>query len=1039
MLKKALNGKFDLGQQIKQLGGVKGTGIGRNEKPIDKTQNKENMIKRLQRMRELPLLVPIRSSISIYSSKDIEQISVNKIINGSLTGSGSVNDPFAGTVSLSETCGFCGNISCPSHYQYIDLNVPLCNPMFIREIVAVLASICKCCYRPLLPKTRAYELGILELKGKNRLFKIEEESKGVECTANNDPIEGGPIAHCENRQEFITTELRKTGKITYRLAGKQEESKKKQIFSMSMEKVKEILDGISDEDAEFLGFASDNHPRNLIMEKLIVIPPIARPPATTDGVVQHDQLTLAYVKIFKESMNVKNFIEGNPKKKGKSEEKNCSASLDNAIKCLYTSIYELIFKTEGHKMGNKAFLSIIEKIQGKEAHIRSSLLGKRTNYSARTVSGCEPALPLGTVRHPRCWAPVLTKPVKITDLNYHKVQEWMKDGLITDYTNRKSGLRHVCTEGLTYNFKIGDTVSRYSKDGDYTIINRQPSLHKYSMMAHKIKLGDQLTIGIQLSICGAMNNDFDGDENGSFPPQNLQTEAEAMFLLDVRENIMSSEQNRPVITLVMNAVLGFYLLSQKGVFIEDRLFNIIIGMLSNKNSIPTLYERLEKYGVHPRSGAALISALLPEDFTYSGNGITIFEGIFVDGVLSKKHVGGAHRSLIQEIWKNYGQYRTADFITDASWLTNRWIIEEGFTISLKDCADFGMRDGVLYNKNDEVVKGELAKMYNNIDSLEKGESAEEKEFLERQIIGSVNVASEIGQLISKKINVNSNGILMMTNRGSGMKGEEGNIGQIMGCAGQQFYRKARFQPSITSGTRSLPYFDAGDISPEAKGFVKHSFFQGMSPVECFWLQKGGRESLLDTGVNVQETGALQRKMIKGAENIVIANDGSIRNTIGKMLAPIFNSGYAIEHCLNVKNEYGDDVASFIDVKGVITELNVKRGWIPKSHSNLIKSNIENYREVKFTPYEKEIEIKTDNAFRNVLNTKRLSRFEKARLIGTRAEHIANNAPPTIDVGEEYDSLKIAILEYEQGKCPLHVIRRYPNGKSEIIYPTLEFI
>lgn len=1035
MFKTTVNSKFDLGQQLKQLVNTK-SGVG-NSKSNDTSQNKENIIRSLQRMRKLQLLIPIRSSISIYSSEDIRRISVGVISNANSSGLGSVNDPFAGTISLSEKCGFCGNLSCPSHFQYIDLHVPICNPMFIRDIVFVLTIMCKCCHRPLITRECAEMRGLLELSNKARLEKMAEMCDGMECTHNHENIGGGPLSACDNNYKFITTELRKSGKITYKLNTKSGVKNEKAIYSMPMKKVKEILDDITDEDAELMGFSRENHPRNMIMEKLIVIPPVARPPVYNDGSVQQDQLTWSYIKIFKESENVKAALSGR-ESRGK---KNKETLLDESVKNLYKEIYEFIYKNEGHKMGNKTFLSIIERIQGKEAHIRSALLGKRTNYSARTVSGGEPALPLGTIRQPACWAPVLTKPVKITDYNYNQVQEWLKAGLITHYKNRVTAFRFECKEGKVFNFNVGDMVDRFAMDGDYTILNRQPSLHKYSMMAHKIKLSPQLTTGIQLSICGAMNNDFDGDENGCFPPQNLQTEAEAMILMDVRENIMSSEQNRPAITLVMNSVMALYMLS-KEVYIEDRLFNIILNMLSNKNSLVTLYERLEKYGIHPRSGRALISALLPEDFTFIMNDISIIEGVFVSGTLSKKHLGGSHRSLIQEIWKNYGQYRASDFLTDASWLSNRWIIEEGFTICLRDCADFYMKDGKLCNRNEEIVKTELAKMYNAIDSLSPGESKEEKEFVENQIISYVNITSEVGQIIARKIPVDSNGILVQTNVGSGVKGELANVGTIMGCVGQQFYKKARFPLGMTNGTRSLAYFDVGDHSPEAKGFITHSLFQGLTPVQCFHLQRGGRESLLDTGVNVQETGALQRKMIKNGENLVIANDGSIRNTIGKLLSPIFNSGYSVEHTLLVKTKTGDDVASFIDIKSFAIQANTKRGWLPKNQANIIKKNLENYKEVEYTPFTKEIEIKTDNAFRNVLNTKRISRFEKSRLIGTRAEQIANNAKTTLsfeELGDEYDSLKIAIKEYELGKCPLEVLRRYPNGKNEKIYPTSDFI
>ena len=147
---------------------------------------------------------------------------------------------------------------------------------------------------------------------------------------------------------------------------------------------------------------------------------------------------------------------------------------------------------------------------------------------------------------------------------------------------------------------------------------------------------------------------------------------------------MSSEANRPIMGLVMNSISGAYLMTRSDTMIDDVLFSELIGMIIRCTRLPTLYTRLMKYGVHPRSGRALFSALLPESFYYNQKGILVMEGILIQGQLKKSHVGTSNRSIIQELWKNYGAKTTSDFFTNATWIINKWLIERGFSVGLHD-------------------------------------------------------------------------------------------------------------------------------------------------------------------------------------------------------------------------------------------------------------------------------------------------------------------------------------------------------------------
>ena len=463
-------------------------------------------------------------------------------------------------------------------------------------------------------------------------------------------------------------------------------------------------------------------------------------------------------------------------------------------------------------------------------------------------------------------------------------------------------------------------------------------------------------------------------------------------------------------------------------------------------------QRLNKYGVHRRSGNAVISAMLPEDFIYINKNVIILEGILVHGLLTKSHVGASHRSIIQELYKKYGTDRTVDFFTDAPRLINKWLIERGFSVGIRDMMNI---DDKGRDKNEFILKQELARIYVQLEALgEKMKDPLEESYRQRQIENLVNVAQGIGLRLAKEVLSGDNSIGIMTDQGAGTKGGIANIGQIMGAVGQQNYQGKRLQPKLTGGRRLLPTYDVDDNNPEAHAFIPTSFFTGLSPEALFFLQAGGREGLLDTALKTAETGAMQHRMIKAFENIIIGYDGSVRNTVGTIFLPMYNSGYDVGEMMSVSALGRSDFSSFIDIKSAVNELNVKRGWLPKSVDKLINGK----REVLF----QEIGNTPDNILPNEkyhkkpLNTRpydikekviirtpkiKINKFEKARIWGTRAKQISQNAPILLDdVKGEVDPVNIARMEYEQGLLKdSFIIRKYPNGIREEVHATLDYI
>jgi DNA-directed RNA polymerase subunit K/omega len=287
-----------------------------------------------------------------------------------------------------------------------------------------------------------------------------------------------------------------------------------------------------------------------------------------------------------------------------------------------------------------------------------------------------------------------------------------------------------------------------------------------------------------------------------------------------------------------------------------------------------------------------------------------------------------------------------------------------------------------------------------------------------------------------------------------------NIGQIMGSVGQQFYRGQRLKPTLTNNTRLLPAFDPNDNDPKANAFIANSFYTGVDAPELHFLQAGGREGLLDTALKTSETGRMQRLMMKAFEGVVVAYDGSIRNTIGTMFSPMYNAGYDIAELIEVPDKRRPQLSSFIDLASTISEINIKRGWVPKETNTKIAQMRKDVLQSQLPDpvfYIKDIPVDKNLLFDNsaygpiVKDTNqsvdlseviepsfppvKITKYEKARLIGARAMQLSNNDNPLVDIGDEIDPIKISTMEYDAGLLPIYVIRKYPDGTTQIVYPS----
>ena len=545
----------------------------------------------------VPMFLIEHVQFNLYSTKEIDEEAVVTVNNTDYRGSHSVNDPEMGIFGSDTRCSRChlGLGQCSGHLGKINLPRPIYHPLAVREITRVLNCVCSC-GGLLIDIGELRRNHVLNLRGHQRLIAIEQRSKDHGACQENikrkdeekrrekegesDPEGVGKIIGCSKNPIYVQDKTYKN-LIRYKFpksgkSGKEEDESgtKADSTPMNIDDVLKILQSISMEDARVLGFSNGAHPANMIMERLPVVPPCARNMIKINGQEQQDQLTIKYASIVKVTIDLaKALNEGN---------KN---AIDDLEIRLFTEISELINKNETSGEG-KVFQSFKLRLQGKEAAIRSSLMGKRVNFSARTVISPDPSLKFGQIRIPEVMAPFITVPMRVTQYNTVEILNMLttKTGPIpirsfVKGSGPKKDEEQYIDGKNPFMPEIGDTVNRWLRNGDYVVFNRQPTLHKYGMMSFQVILGKPYTIGLHLSYVTPFNADFDGDEGNLHLPQLLTAYAEMAELMNVKNCIMNAQQNKPIMGAVYDSLSGAYKMTQDNVIVDPTTFDDCLTLL----------------------------------------------------------------------------------------------------------------------------------------------------------------------------------------------------------------------------------------------------------------------------------------------------------------------------------------------------------------------------------------------------------------------------------------------------------------------------
>jgi DNA-directed RNA polymerase II subunit RPB1 len=824
---------------------------------------------------------------------EIDGITISDLYDKSEPKRGGLLDLRMGTTNIFAICATCGlsTTDCNGHFGHISLIYPIFHIGYFQYIKKILNCICLKCSKILIDKKYDDLMDILKsYSGKTRLNKIIKMTDSITYCQKEYYGCGTPVAKIIDNKQKNVGSLNIYAKTI--IGGKSDdlEQKKEIEQTLTPDLISDIFKNISDDDCRIMGFNPKRMRPEMLIIKILPVPPVqVRPSAKAEfsgSTTMEDDLTRILAAIIKANTRSKDQKE--------KEENNIfkySGNQTNLLQYHHISYIDnestLIQKNQQRDIHLN---SLSTRLKGKEGRIRNNLMGKRVNYSARTVITPDPSLSINQLGCPIKIAMMLTFPEIVTPYNIKHLIKLVKNGsyvypganIVYLKSNNTSRILPIDLRFRKEDveLKYGDIVERHLVDGDIVLLNRQPTLQKQSMMGHKIKVIKDIkldTFKLSIAVVKPYNADFDGDEMNIFIPHSIQTNIELEELADVKKQIISPNISRVIIGLAQDGLLGAYELTSENTNIDWKNAMNILAYTSNLN----FNFSKEKY----YKGETLFSLIIPNKINIKKGSLLIENGIMKKGQLKDEFLAPKKKDAIhQYIWDKYGENETQSFLDNIQWLVNNFIMYRGFTVGIGDMivTDF------LYKKINEIIETKELQVALRITQIENNPQIMDYDTYEKANTGDLNIIRDntSGLLISEM--KKDNNFIIMKN--SGAKGDQGNIGQIGACVGLQTFEGKMPQKKIND--RTLPYFFQNDDRGESRGLIKNSFLSGLNFKELYYQSLSGRSGLIDGAVKTAASGYIQRKLVKIMEDGIVHYDGTVRSASGMIMQFIYGDSGA---------------------------------------------------------------------------------------------------------------------------------------------------
>ncbi|XP_054713157.1 DNA-directed RNA polymerase I subunit RPA1-like [Uloborus diversus] len=639
--------------------------------------------------------------------------------------------------------------------------------------------------------------------------------------------------------------------------------------------------------------------------------------------------------------------------------------LNYSRKQLQRHVYE-IFDSDVNKDKNKVSKGIKQILEKKEGLFRMNMMGKRVNFAARSVISPDPYIMVNEIGVPLVFAKKLTFSEPVSPRNFMKLYHAVKNGpevhpgaTLVEYEDGRvvrlsaddAGQRHAIASTLltpTGSFKMTfgiKRVHRHLQNGDMLLLNRQPTLHKPSIMAHKARvLPGEKTLRLHYANCKSYNADFDGDEMNAHFPQSYHGQAECRYIVNVNHQYLVPKDGTPLSGLIQDHIIGGTLLTMRGrFFTEEKYHRLIYSALSfssktlkflppalirpyklwsGKQVVSTIIINLIPDGKKPPTfeGKTKISSKnwksVPERKWEAGgtplkgdnmseSEVIIRDGELLCGVIDKAQVGPQPYSLIHICYELYsGETSTLLLTAFTRLFTHYNQYYSGFSLGIEDIVVTSeanklrrrtlrkaKRNGLKataialeVTNPEEPNKEELLYKYKQVHFNRDDFGLKMLDVEMKKVTQSLNNdVNEICIINGLKKRFPKNNLQLMIE--SGAKGSSVNALQIS-CLLGQIELEGRRMPLMMNGS-TLPSFLPYDSSPGAGGFVGGRFLSGLNPQEFFFHCMAGREGLIDTAVKTSRSGYLQRCLIKHLEGITVNYDYTVRDSDGTVLQLLY--------------------------------------------------------------------------------------------------------------------------------------------------------
>lgn len=795
---------------------------------------------------------------------------------------GGLFDPRMGIIERGRKCATCGHYSdlCPGHFGHIELAIPVFFFQYINYILKILRCVCFRCSNLLVDKSDPKILEILGKKtGQNRFNIISKLSEKVKkCEHNN----GCMIIQPKKYEKVMAEKTKEKNSIVKLIAHFSQDAFKDPTINLHQNITPticyDIFKKITNADVEFIGFNPKNcRPEWMICKVLPVPPPSVRPSVRQDNNQRsEDDLTVALIGLLNKNNSIKNEMESGNTRNYEAYQSLLQFYIATYINNDITGIPPI------GQRSNRPLKAIVQRLKGKEGRFRGNIMGKRTDFSGRTVITVDPNISINEYGVPYKIAMNLTFPEIVTEDNMDDLYKLVRNG-----PNKHPGAKSI--EKLTYDcygqpapciiylkhidvntvvLNPGDIVHRHLQDGDINMFNRQPSLHKMSMMAHKTRVLPFNTFRLNVTVTKPYNADFDGDEMNTFIIQSLMTRYELEQICLVSTQIISPATSSPIIQIVQDTMIGTYLFTYKVQPLRKLTFNNL--MMYN----PTF--NINSLDKQSYTGHETFSTILPNDVNYKN---MIINGELVKGVLDSKVMA---KTLTQSIFNMYGPQACQKFLDNTQDLITRWLESHSFSIGYGDC----LPSKKMTKDIDIFIDKQLEEVELMIKSAQQG--VYEDKLDERLLVGSMEtdiskyLESGVNAFVPEYMEANApitNSIKQAVLAGS--KGKWQNMAQILGAVGQQVVWKSRIPNGFTQ--RTLPHYAKTDYGAFAKGFIRNSYIKGLKPTEFFFHAMAGRTGNIDTAINTAQTGYISRKFMKAMEDLKLEYDGTVRNSNGNII------------------------------------------------------------------------------------------------------------------------------------------------------------